>query len=317
MGLTDAEATRRRAAGQGNDAPVATGRTYGRIIRDNVFNFINNILFALAIVLIALSHYLDALLSVGVVAANTVISLYQEVRAKRTLDRIAILTKPRAVVLRDGRERDVDPAELVVGDAVRAQPGDQIVVDGRVVGPGYLELDESLLTGEADLVVKRAGDAVLSGSFCVAGDGWYEAETVGAASFANQVTATAQSHRRSLTPLQHQANVLVWVLLVDRARLRGPGRLSVLHPASAVRRERPGDDRDRRSRAQQPDPRHRAGLRPGRRAHGRQGGAHPGGQRRRVAVERRRALHRQDRHPHDQRHPFARARSARSDAPRA
>ena len=214
MGLTDAEATRRRAAGQGNDAPVATGRTYGRIIRDNVFNFINNILFALAIVLIALSHYLDALLSVGVVAANTVISLYQEVRAKRTLDRIAILTKPRAVVLRDGRERDVDPAELVVGDAVRAQPGDQIVVDGRVVGPGYLELDESLLTGEADLVVKRAGDAVLSGSFCVAGDGWYEAETVGAASFANQVTATAQSHRRSLTPLQHQANVLVWVLLV-------------------------------------------------------------------------------------------------------
>jgi cation-transporting P-type ATPase E len=214
MGLTEAEATRRRAAGQGNDAPVATGRTYGQIVRDNVFNFINNILFALAIVLIALSHYLDALLSVGVVAANTVISLYQEVRAKRTLDRIAILTKPRAVVLRDGRAREVDPGELVVGDTVRAQPGDQIVVDGRVVGPGYLELDESLLTGEADLVVKRAGDAVLSGSFCVAGDGWYEAETVGAASFANQVTATAQSHRRFLTPLQHQANVLVWVLLV-------------------------------------------------------------------------------------------------------
>src|SRR5271169_5105849 len=98
MGLTEAEATRRRAAGQGNDAPVATGRTYGQIIRDNVFNFINNILFVLAIVLIALSHYLDAPLSVGVVAANTVISLYQEVRAKRTLDRIAILTKPRAVV---------------------------------------------------------------------------------------------------------------------------------------------------------------------------------------------------------------------------
>ena len=214
MGLTEAEATRRRAAGQGNDASVATGRTYGQIIRDNVFNFINNILFALAIVLIALSHYLDALLSVGVVAANTVISLYQEVRAKRTLDRIAILTKPRAVVLRDGRAREVDPGELVVGDTVRAQPGDQIVVDGRVVGPGYLELDESLLTGEADLVVKRAGDAVLSGSFCVAGDGWYEAETVGAASFANQVTATAQSHRRFLTPLQHQANVLVWILLV-------------------------------------------------------------------------------------------------------
>ena len=227
----------------------------------------------LAAVLIAFRHYLDALLSVGVVAANTVVSLYQEVRAKRTLDRIAILTRPHAVVLRDGRERDVDPSELVVGDTIRAQSGDQIVVDGRVVGPGYLELDESLLTGEADLVVKRAGDAVLSGSFCVAGDGWYEAETVGAASFANQVTATAQSHRRFLTPLQHQANVLVWLLLVIALCLCGAGRPSALHPAPAVRRDRPGDDRDRRPGAQQPDPRHRARLRPGRRAHGRQGRA--------------------------------------------
>ena len=213
-GLTESEAARRRAAGGGNEVPAATGRTYRQIIRDNVFNFINNLLFVLAAVLIAVGHYLDALLSVGVVLANTVISLFQEVRAKRTLDRIAILTRPHAVVVRDGRERDVDPVELVVGDVVRAQPGDQIVVDGRVVGRGYLELDESLLTGEADLVVKRAGDAVLSGSFCVAGDGCYEAETVGADSFANKVTAKAQAHRRFLTPLQHQANVLVWILLV-------------------------------------------------------------------------------------------------------
>ncbi len=213
-GLTEAEAARRRAAGDGNEVPATAGRTYRQIVRDNVFNFINNILFVLAAVLIAFRHYLDALLSVGVVAANTVISLYQEVRAKRTLDRIAILTRPHAVVLRDGVEREVDPAELVVGDIIRAQSGDQIVVDGHVVGRGYLEIDESLLTGESDLVVKRAGDAVLSGSFCVAGGGYYEAETVGAESFANKVTATAQSHRRFLTPLQHQANVLVWILLV-------------------------------------------------------------------------------------------------------
>jgi cation-transporting ATPase E len=213
-GLTEAEATRRRAAGDGNEMPTSTGRTYRQIVRDNVFNFINNILFVLAAVLIAFRHYLDALLSVGVVVANTVISLYQEMRAKRTLDRIAILTRPHAVVVRDGVEREVDPAELVVGDIIRAQSGDQIVVDGHVVGPGYLEIDESLLTGESDLVVKRSGDAVLSGSFCVAGSGYYEAETVGADSFANRVTATAQAHRRFLTPLQHQANVLVWILLV-------------------------------------------------------------------------------------------------------
>ena len=105
-GLTESEAARRRAAGGGNDVPAATGRTYRQIIRDNVFNFINNLLFVLAAVLIAVGHYLDALLSVGVVLANTVISLFQEVRAKRTLDRIAILTRPHAVVVRDGRERD-------------------------------------------------------------------------------------------------------------------------------------------------------------------------------------------------------------------
>ena len=194
--------------------PVTAGRTYHDIVRDNVLNFINILLFVVGGLLVAVGHYLDALLSVGVVLINTAVNLFQEVRAKRTLDRIAILTRPHAVVVRDGAEREVDPTELVVGDLVRARPGDQIVVDGKVVGPGYLEIDESLLTGESDLVVKHAGDAVLSGSFCVAGDGWYQAETVGAGSFANKVTATAQSHRRFLTPLQHQANVIVWILVV-------------------------------------------------------------------------------------------------------
>jgi cation-transporting ATPase E len=192
----------------------ASGRTYRQIVRDDVFNFINNLLFTLAVVLIALGHYLDALLSVGVVLVNTVVSLYQEVRAKRTLDRIAILTRPHSVVVRDGREREIDPAELVVGDTLKVAAGDQIVVDGRLLGPGSLEVDESLLTGESDPMVKRAGDPLLSGSFCVAGGGYYEAEKVGADSFANKVTAKAQSHRRFLTPLQHQANVLVWVLVV-------------------------------------------------------------------------------------------------------
>jgi len=192
----------------------ASGRTYRQIVRDDVFNFINNLLFTLAIVLIAVGHYLDALLSVGVVLVNTVVSLYQEVRAKRTLDRIAILTRPHSVVVRDGREREIDPAELVVGDTLKIAAGDQIVVDGRLLGPGSLEVDESLLTGESDPMVKRAGDPLLSGSFCVAGGGYYEAEKVGADSFANKVTAKAQSHRRFLTPLQHQANVLVWVLVV-------------------------------------------------------------------------------------------------------
>ena len=116
-----------------------------------------------------------------------------------------------------------------------------------MVGPGYLEVDESLLTGESDLVIKHAGDAVLSGSFCVAGGGYYEAETVGADSFANKVTAKAQAHRRLLTPLQQQANVLVRDAARHRDRVRGAGRLPTFSPAPAVRRERADVDRDRRA----------------------------------------------------------------------
>ena len=144
---------------------------------------------------------------------------------------------------------------------MRAQAGDQIVVDGRVVGPGYLEIDESLLTGEADLVVKRAGDAVLSGSFCVAGSGFYEAETVGADSFANKVTATAQSHRRFLTPLQHQANVLVRVLVVIVIAFEVLVAFQTISQHLPFVEKRADVDRDRRPRPQQPDPLDRPGLR--------------------------------------------------------
>ena len=97
-GLSETEAQARRAAGQGNNVQLKSGRTYGRIVRENVFNFINNLLFALGLTLIVLGHYLDATVSVGVVMANTVVNLWQEVRAKRILDRITILTRPTATV---------------------------------------------------------------------------------------------------------------------------------------------------------------------------------------------------------------------------
>src|SRR5665811_2373826 len=106
-GLSDDEAGRRRAAGQGNDVQIRTGRTYGRIVRDNVFNFINNLFYVLGVVLLALGKPLDAFV---VVLANTIISLIQEVRAKRVMDRIAILMRPKASVVREGRVQDLDPA---------------------------------------------------------------------------------------------------------------------------------------------------------------------------------------------------------------
>ncbi len=212
-GLGAADVLRRRAAGQGNDVDVHTGRTYGQIVRQNVFNFINNLFFALGAILIALGRYLDAFVSVIVILANTVVSLVQEIRAKQTIDRIAILTRPKATAVRDGELVDIDPSELVVGDLLFLHAGDQVVVDGTMVGEGHMEVDESLLTGESDLVAKRAGDELLSGSFCATGAGYYEAVRVGLDSYANKLTARATSFRRELTPLQRQVTMIIRVLL--------------------------------------------------------------------------------------------------------
>jgi cation-transporting P-type ATPase E len=212
-GLSEEEAGRRRAAGQGNDVEIRTGRTYGRIVRDNVFNFINNLFYFLGILLLVLGKPLDAFAVVFVIAVNTVISLVQEVRAKRVMDKMAILLRPKADVVRDGRVGELDPSQVVLGDILRVQPGDQVVVDGPVVG-GRMEVDESLLTGESDLVTKHVGDALMSGSFCMTGGGYYEAEKVGLDSFANKLTAKATVFKRELTPLQRQVTQIVRVLLI-------------------------------------------------------------------------------------------------------
>ena len=212
-GLTDDEAARRRAQGQGNDVEIATGRSYGRIVRDNVFNFINNLFYVLGIVLLVLGKPLDAFVVSFVIFANTIVSLVQELRAKRVIDRITILTRPRASVVRGGVLTTVDPSQIVVGDVLYVHPGDQVVVDGPMVG-GRMEVDESLLTGESDLVAKTPGDGLLSGSFCVTGGGYYEAQKVGLESFANKITAKAKGFKRELTPLQRQVNQIVRVLLV-------------------------------------------------------------------------------------------------------
>lgn len=221
-GLTEAEVVARRAAGQGNTAPPPTGRTYPQIIRENVFTFINNILFLLGVALVAVGRPLDALVSVGVIVVNIVVSVVQEIRAKRTLDRIALLTRPTAMVLRDGQECAMSPEQLVVGDVLRVGPGDQIVLDGCVLA-GRMRVDESQLTGESDLLLKEQGDLVYSGSYCVNGSGQYTAEPVGSASLAHQITAGARNFR-----LAHAGAALL-ARAADRV-LPGPGQLKGKRP---------------------------------------------------------------------------------------
>ena len=150
----------------------------------------------------------------GVVLANTVVSLYQEIRAKRMLDRIAVLTRPRATAVRAGVRREVDPSEIVLGDVLELEPGDQIVVDGQMVGRGRMEVDESMLTGESDAVTKISGDPLFSGSFVVNGGGLMEVQKVGMESFAARIAAGAQAFRRVRTPLQEQVNLVIRALLL-------------------------------------------------------------------------------------------------------
>ena len=211
-GLSEEEAADRRARGLGNSAPPATTRTYTAIVRENVFTFVNNILFLMGFALVLVGRPFDAFVSLAVISTNIVVGIVQEVRAKQTLDRIALLTRPTAKVVRDGEVREVGPEELVVGDLVAVEAGDQIVVDGHLA-EGRIEVDESQLTGESDLVPKRPGDQVYSGSYPTSGRGRYVAETVGEASLAGRITTGARTFRRTLTPLQREIQAVIRVTL--------------------------------------------------------------------------------------------------------
>ncbi|MGI8533624.1 MAG: HAD-IC family P-type ATPase, partial [Candidatus Limnocylindrales bacterium] len=201
-GLTEAEAAARRAHGLGNDAAISSGRTYLDILRENALTVVNVLLMAIAIVLVVLGLLGDAAVTAVLVVVNVVVGVFQETRAKRSLDRLSVLTRPTASVVRQGVERIVDPAEVVLGDRLIVRRGDQLMLDG-VIGEGEIEVDESLLTGESDRIPKRPGEEVLSGSFCVTGEASYEATRVGADSFANQLTAGARAFREDRTPIQH------------------------------------------------------------------------------------------------------------------
>ncbi len=154
-GLSAREVDSQRAAGKGAVPPPPTGRTYIQIVREDVFTLINNLLFILCIALLLLGQISEAVVSAGAVLFNVVISVVQEIRAKRALDRIALLTRPRAAVIRDGQEQALDPGELVEGDVLVLRAGDQVVVDGSILSAGRVEIDESLLTGESEPIVKQ------------------------------------------------------------------------------------------------------------------------------------------------------------------
>jgi cation-transporting ATPase E len=189
-GLTAAEVAERVARGQVNDVPVRSSRSTLDIVRANVFTRFNAIIGVLWLVMLVVAPIQDGLFGF-VILANTGIGIVQEWRAKKTLDSLALIGEVRPTVRRDGAAAEVSTSEIVLDDLIEIGPGDKVVVDGVCVEADGLEIDESLLTGEADPVVKHPGDQVMSGSFVVAGGGAFQATKVGREAYAAQLAEEA------------------------------------------------------------------------------------------------------------------------------
>lgn len=189
-GLTDAEVAQRVADGKSNEVRERATRSITAIVRANVFTRINAILGVLLLIVLATGSVINGMFGLLIVA-NSVVGMVQEIRAKQTLDKLAIVGQAKPLVRRQSGTRAVSPGEVVLDDIIELGPGDQVVVDGEVVEEANLEVDESLLTGEADPIAKAVDDAVMSGSFVVAGSGAYRATKVGPDAYATKLAEEA------------------------------------------------------------------------------------------------------------------------------
>jgi cation-transporting ATPase E len=215
-GLSAAEVAERVARGQVNDVPLRSSRSLGEIVRANVFTRFNAIIGVLWLIMLFVAPFQDSLFGY-VIIANTGIGIIQEWRAKKTLDSLAVIGEARPTVRRDGKAVEVGTSEIVLDDVIEAGPGDKIVVDGTCVESDGLEIDESLLTGEADPVVKRPGDPVMSGSFVVAGGGAFQATKVGREAYAAQLAEEASRftlvHSELRTGISTILKYVTWMMV--------------------------------------------------------------------------------------------------------
>lgn len=232
-GLTDDEVARRVAEGKTNDVPARAARSVLDIIRANVFTRINAILGVLFAIVLTTGSLINGMFGLLIIA-NSVIGMVQEIRAKQTLDRLAIVGQAKPVVRRQSGSVELAPSEVVLDDVIELGPGDQIVVDGAVVEHANLEVDESLLTGEADPIAKHGGDEVMSGSFVVAGTGAYRATRVGREAYAAKLAEEASKFTLVKSELRSGINTIlrfVTYLLVPAGLLIIYSQLFVNNPS--------------------------------------------------------------------------------------
>jgi cation-transporting P-type ATPase E len=220
-GLTTAEVEARRERGQGNEERLPTSRSIAHILRANILTRFNAILGALFAAILVVGPFQDALFGF-VLVLNTAIGVVQEVRTKRTLDRLAVLAAPHVRVRRDGAVLEITDDDLVIDDLVELGPGDQVPLDGLTVD-GLLEVDESLLTGESEPQPKAPGHEVLSGSFVSSGSGVYRVTKVGSDSYANRLASEARQFKLASSELRDGINrilqIVQWLIIPVAALL--------------------------------------------------------------------------------------------------
>ena len=213
-GLSDAEVAERIAAGRSNIVPEPPGRSLAQIIRANTLTTVNAIMIVLFVLVVISGNWRDGLF-VGVVVSNSVIGVVQEVRARRELDRLQVVTEPRAVVIRGGGSFTIPTEDIVIDDLLELSLGGQVPVDGVVVDSIGLRMDESMLTGESLAVQKNDGDDVLSGSFVVAGNARIRATAVGADSYASNLATEAKTFTAAESQLRKGIDrILRWLTII-------------------------------------------------------------------------------------------------------
>ncbi|AGI48037.1 ATPase, P-type (transporting), HAD superfamily, subfamily IC [Thermoplasmatales archaeon BRNA1] len=213
-GLTEQEVQERSKAGMRNGEEGRASQSYLSIFLRNLLTPFNIILFVIGAALLAFHDVMSAVAATGVIAFNIIVSTFQEFKAKRRLDKIALLFRPKATVVRDGKDTVIDRADIVMGDIVHLCAGDQAQVDGEIIEERSIEMDESLLTGESNTVRKHPGEVIYSGSVCVTGECWFQVNKVGNETFSSNMTAAAKKVERKTTPLQKETNAVTEFLII-------------------------------------------------------------------------------------------------------
>ena len=211
-GLTNEQVQQRIEEGKVNANENPNTRSYKQIVRENVLTFFNFLNLALVVMVLLVGSYKNSMF-MGIIVINTVIGIIQEVRAKKTLDKLAILTESKAVVLREGKKWTVSTEKLVLDDILFLKTGDQIPADAKVL-EGSIEVNESLLTGESDNLQKNEGDELFSGSFVTSGEACCQVIHVGKDNYAAQITSEAKEFKRHNSELRNSLNAILKTISV-------------------------------------------------------------------------------------------------------